>query len=51
MAWLASFGKCFGKKKLFKINEMPFMTQIVKQKWHGRDFSKQEKKKESVTEM
>ena len=26
----ASFGKRFGKKKLFKINEMPFMTQIVR---------------------
>ena len=28
---MASFGKRFGKKKLFKINGMPFMTQIVGQ--------------------
>ena len=30
MAWLASFGKCFGKKKLFKINEMPQMAQMAR---------------------
>ena len=48
---MASFGKCFGKKKLFKINEMPQMARMARQKWHGVDFGKQEKKKESVTEM
>ena len=47
---LASFGKRFGKKKANKINEMPLMTQIVGQKWHGGDSSKQEKKKESERE-
>ena len=28
---MASFGKRFGEKKLFKINDLPFMTQIVGQ--------------------
>ena len=35
MACGASFGKRFGKKKSFKINEMPFMTQIVRQNAMG----------------
>ena len=30
VASVASFGKRFGKKKSFKIKEMPFMTQIVR---------------------
>ena len=30
VAGVASFGKRFGKKKSFKIKEMPFMTQIVR---------------------
>ena len=50
----ASFGKRFDKKKLFKINDLPFMTQIVGLKWHGVDSSKQARKervKENVTEM
>ena len=50
----ASFGKRFGKKKLFKINDLPFMTQIANQKWHDVDSGRQEKKKrvkENVTEM
>ena len=34
-AGVASFGKRFGKKKSFKIKEMPFMTQIANQKWRG----------------
>ena len=35
VASVASFGKRFGKKKSFKIKEMPFMTQIVGLKWRG----------------
>ena len=53
-AWTASFGKRFAKKKLFKINDLPFMTQIVRLKWHGVDSSKQARKervKRDVTEM
>ena len=50
MASVASFGKRFGKKKPFKINEMPRMAQIVGLKCHGVDSSKQEKKKESERE-
>ena len=46
----ASFGKRFGKKKLFKINEMPRMAQIVRLKWQGVDLSRQEKKKASEGE-
>ena len=42
---MASFGKRFGKKKLFKINEMPQMAQIVGLKWRGVGLSKQKKKK------
>ena len=45
VALMASFGERFGKKKPFKINEMPFMTQIVGQKWRGGGFGKQKKKK------
>ena len=49
---MASFGKRFGKKKLFKINGMPFMTQIANQKCHGGGLaSKQEKKKEGEKGM
>ena len=44
-ASVASFGERFGKKKLFKINEMPLMTQIVGQNVMAVDFGKQEKKK------
>ena len=47
---MASFDKRFGKKKPFKINEMPQMARMARQKWQGRDFGKEEKKKESVTE-
>ena len=45
MALMASFGKRFGKKKLFKTNKMPRMAQIVGQKWHGGGLSKQARKK------
>ena len=48
---VASFGKRFGKKKLFKINKMPRMAQIVRLNGMGVNLSKQEKKKESVNEM
>ena len=40
----ASFGKRFGKKKSFKTNEMPFMTQIVNQ-MAGRGFWQSDEKK------
>ena len=30
MALMASFGKRFGKKKLFKINEMPQMARVAR---------------------
>ena len=50
VALMASFGKRFGKKKLFKINEMPRMAQIVGLKWRGVDLSQQEEKKESERE-
>ena len=50
MAGVASFGKRLDKKKPFKINEMPFMAQIVKRKWRGGDYDKQEKKKEGEKE-
>ena len=51
---MASFGKRFGKKKSFKINEMPRMARMTHQKWQGGDSSKQERKKqvkENVNEM
>ena len=54
MAGVASFGNAHDRKKSFKINEMPFMAQIVKRKWRDVDSSKQEKKKrvkKNVTEM
>ena len=41
VALMASFGKRFGKKKLFKINDLPQMAQIVRLKWRGVDSSKQ----------
>ena len=44
-ALVTSFGKRFGKKKRFKINKMPFMTQIANQKWQGRGFWPAEKEK------
>ena len=44
VALTASFGKRFGKEKLFKINEMPRMAQIVGLKWRGRGFGKQKRK-------
>ena len=50
MASGASFGKRFGKKKLFKINEMPRMARVTGQKWQDVDLSQQEKKKESERE-
>ena len=34
-AGVASFGKRFGKKKLFKINEMPQMARMTHRKWQG----------------
>ena len=49
-AGVASFGKRFGKKKLFKINEMPQMARMARQKWQDVDLSQQEKKKESEME-
>ena len=54
MAGVASFGKRFGKKKLFKINEMPQMARMAGQKWRGGKLSRQERKKrakENVNEM
>ena len=50
VAGVASFGKRFGKKKLFKINEMPQMAQIVGVKMAGRGKSMQEKKKADAKE-
>ena len=38
MVLLASFGKRFGKKKLFKINDLPQMAQIVRLKGRGGEF-------------
>ena len=46
VALMASFGERFGKKKLFKINDLPQMAQIVRLKWRGRGFGKQKKKKQ-----
>ena len=40
VAVVASFGKRFGKKKSFKIKEMPRMAQIVGQNGRGVDFGK-----------
>ena len=60
VALRASFGKRFGKKNLFKINEMSQMAQIVGLKWRvkmaGRGFKQASKKrkkqvKENVNEM
>ena len=48
---MASFGKRFGKKKLFKINEMPQMARMTRQKWRGVDLSQQEKKKADAKGM
>ena len=50
----ASFGKRFGKKKLFKINEMPRMAQIVRLKWRGGEKACKKRKKRvkgNVNEM
>ena len=47
MASVAIFGKRFGKKKPFKINDLPRMAHMTRQKWHGVSLSKQKKKKES----
>ena len=50
----ASFGKRFGKKKSFKTNEMPLMTQIVGQNVMGGGFWQSDEKKQvksNVTEM
>ena len=44
VALMASFGERFGKKKLFKINDLTQMAQIVRLKWRGRGFGKQKKK-------
>ena len=46
MAWLAGFGNAHDKKNLFKINDLPLMTQMAWQKWQGVDFGRQERKKE-----
>ena len=35
MALMIGFGKRFGGKKLFKNNDLPQMTQMARQKWHG----------------
>ena len=43
-AGVASFGKRFGKKKSFKINEMPQMAQIVGLNG-GRGFKQARKEK------
>ena len=54
MAGVASFGKRFGKKKLFKINEMPRMAQIVRLKWRGGEKACKKRKKRvkgNVNEM
>ena len=54
VALMASFGERFGKKKPFKINEMPFMTQIANQKWRGGGLTSRKRKKRAksgVTEM
>ena len=49
-ALMASFGKRFGKKKLFKINEMPRMPRMTRQKWRGGEKHARKKKKESEKE-
>ena len=54
VALRASFGKRFGKKKLFKINEMPRMARMTHQKRHSVNLGLQEKKKQvkrNVNEM
>ena len=35
VALMASFGKRFGKKKSFKIKEMPQMARMTHQKWRA----------------
>ena len=50
----ASFGKRFGKKKLFKINEMPQMARMTHRKWRGGEKACKKRKKrakENVNEM
>ena len=47
---MASFDKRFGKKKPFKINKMPRMAQMARQKWQGEIFGKMKKEKESERE-
>ena len=37
MAWLASFGNALAKKNPFKINKMPRMARMARQKWRGGD--------------
>ena len=45
VAGVASFGKRFGKKKSFKIKEMPRMAQIVNQNGVAEGFWQAEKEK------
>ena len=54
VASVASFGKRFGKKKLFKINEMPQMAQIVGQNGVAEILTSRKRKKRAkgnVNEM
>ena len=53
-ALAASFGKRFGKKKLFKINDLPQMAQIVNQNgvaWSLAMGAGKKQVKENVNEM
>ena len=50
MALMASFGKRFGKKKLFKINEMPRMAQIVNQNGMAGFLASKKRKKQGERE-
>ena len=54
VALMTSFGKRFGKKKLLKIHEMPFMTQIANQNGGGVGLASRKRKsrrKGNVNEM
>ena len=52
-ALMASFGRAHDTKNSFKNNDLPQMAQMAqmaRQKWHGWDFGKMKKKKESERE-
>ena len=51
MARLAIFGKRFGKKNLFKINDLPQMARMAGQKWQGGILAGRKRKKRAKSNV